>query len=139
MFRKMNSMQFKSLKDYLGGWLHFLDKCIRVPCPITLVVSFWLIASPRRGEAFEAFVAPENFFPPLPHHFFPYCSAGLRSSCDLRLGSQRNAQSGSLCGLLGNVLWKLFYERRYSLRHDYLPNNRTNCQHQVLFHRHCGG
>jgi hypothetical protein len=111
-------MQCEILKYFFRVGLHFVDKFCKVPGSIRLVVSPYLTSPPRRGGAFEAFIAPENFFPPLPHCFLLGCVACIRSSCDLRVGPQQNAQSGSLCGLLGNVIRKLFHERNYSFEHN---------------------
>ena len=107
--------------------LHSMDKFCKVPGSIKLVVSPPLISQPRRGEAFEAFIAPENCFPPFLHFSFPRCVSRIWSFCNLRVGSQHRPKSGSLCGLLGHVRWKLFYERRCSLGYHYLQSHRPGC------------
>ena len=62
-----------------------MNKFCRVFSLIELLVSHWLIVPLRRGEAFEALIAPKNFTP-LFHPDFLHCVAGLRSKCDVRLG-----------------------------------------------------
>ena len=62
-----------------------MNKFCRVSVLTELVVSPLSIVPLRRGEAFEALVAPKSFAP-LFYPDFRNCTAGLRSKCDFRLG-----------------------------------------------------